>query len=61
MRTKIIDPSPQYKTPKEAFIEQLCLALATYEHAELSERIKRGLATKKTGRCDGKRNTSNSH
>jgi len=60
MRTKIINPSSQNKTPKEAFIEQLSLAFTTYEHAERSERIKRGMATRKARRREDKRNTSHS-
>lgn len=48
MSFKTTHPKHQSKTPKEAFVEQISLALDTYVKAERSKRVKRALAQRKT-------------
>lgn len=47
MKVKTMNQKYQTKTPKRVLSEQLSLALANYHKAERSERIKKGLASRK--------------
>lgn len=54
MKTTATNLSKNKKTPKDIFCQQLSLALAEYEHAEKSERVRQGIARRKALH-DGKR------
>jgi hypothetical protein len=47
MKVKTTNQKYRTKTPKKVLNEQLSLALASYHKAERSERIKKGLASRK--------------
>lgn len=50
MSIKTLNQKNQSKTPREVLDEQLSLALTAYFKAELSERVKLGLARRKAAK-----------